>query len=149
MKNWVLVAAITLAGVPVRADLADYFFQPEFVLRHAAMIGMSKARADEIRKDVIATRLKLVDSEGRKKRLELQLEQGLAEGATAEVLIKLTEDLAAAESEMRRMDLNLSIRVRQALQPAEISRLTALRMTPHSHEGAEPATPAKQPSSRL
>ena len=157
MVKRTLAAAFLLAALaaPARAELDELLYPPELVQRFGRQAGVTDEQLDKLRKDVLAVRTQMIDVEAKLKRLHLEIESALLDDATPidDILAKVAA-VGAAETEMKKLQMGLMIRIRRSLTADQRKKLDELRsrmpppqppMPPQSPMPPQPPQPGQPP----
>ncbi len=105
-----------------------YFFPPELVMQRQEQIGLSDAQREKIKSEVMTTQKTMADVQWRISGEVEKLAKLLAADAVDEARVLAQVDvMLAAEREIKRAQVALMVRIRNALTPEQRRQLQALK----------------------
>jgi Spy/CpxP family protein refolding chaperone len=116
-------------GPPQGNDpFAKYFFPPEMVMQRQEQIGLNDAQREKIKNEVMTAQKTMSDIQWRMSGEVEKMDRLLAADVVDETAVLAEVDaMLAAEREMKRAQVALMVRIRNALTPEQRKQLQALK----------------------
>ena len=107
---------------------AKYFYPPEFVMQHQSEIGLTDAQRSSLSASMQQAQGKFIDAQF-KLAGEGEKLQKLLQGTTVDEALTLEEmdRILSLERELKRAQVGLMVKIKNALTPAQQAKLSQLR----------------------
>jgi len=108
--------------------MSKYLMPPEFVMMHAQEIALTDAQSAAIKTEVRKVQSKFLDLQWDMQEESGRMTQLLQQAPVDETkVLERADKIMSLEREIKRAQLTLLVRIKNALTPAQIAKLTSLR----------------------
>jgi len=122
------LAALAQQPSPDNDPMSKYLMPPEFVMMHAQEIALTDAQSAAIKTEVRKVQSKFLDLQWDMQEESGRMTQLLQQAPVDETkVLERADKIMSLEREIKRAQLTLLVRIKNALTPAQIAKLTSLR----------------------